>query len=78
MEIIQLPRPEKAQNIDFRRWLIMAASSNYKLVETASNGSNSLERIERSGCRVYILTLACGRQLAGYNFRLRSDLSVVR
>ena len=75
MDIIQLPRAEKAQNIGFGRWLIMAASSNYKSVETASNGSNPLERIEHPGCRVCILTLACGRQLAGDNIRLRSDLS---
>ena len=74
MDIIQLPGAKKAQNIGFGLWLIIAASSNYKLVETASNGSNP-KKIEHPGCKVCILTLACGRQLAGDNIRLRSGLS---
>ena len=74
MDILELPLTEKARNIGFGRWLITSANTNYKLVETASNGSNPLERTEHPGCRVCIITLACGRQLAGDYIRVRSDL----
>ena len=75
VDLVDLPLTEQAINLGFGRWMIMSAKDNYRLVETSTNGSNPLGKREHMGCRVCIITLACGPQLQGEIIHLRSDLS---
>ena len=71
---IVLPVTEQATNLRYGIWLIMSASADYTLTESFMNSSTPTGTSSFPGCRICIVTLACGKQLSGPNIRIRSDL----
>ena len=69
-----LPVSERALNLKFGIWLILSASPDFELRESDLNDTTHLSTKVYPGCRICILTLACGRQIRGPNVYIRSDL----
>ena len=73
VDIQPLPVQEKAINIGYSRWLILAASSNYQLIKTDHSDSNPLNSFIFQGCKACIISLKCGEQVEGPNVLMGSD-----
>ena len=69
-----LPVSERALNLKFGIWPIHSASPDFELRESDFNDTTHLSTKVYPGCRICILTLACGRQTRGPNVYIRSDL----
>ena len=63
----------KASNLGFGRWLITAADDHYELIEPDEINTNQPNTVTKAGCRVFFITLGCGRVITGPNIKLRSD-----
>ena len=73
-EKVYLPARDQAENLGFGVWLITSATDAYTLTEEiVSGGKTTMKKYK--GCRICILTLQCGHQLSGKNFKVRSDLT---
>ena len=68
-----LPVQEKAINIGYNHWLILAASSNYQLIKSNYSESNPLNSIIIQGCKACIISLKYGEKVEGPNVLMRSD-----
>ena len=68
-----LPVQEKAINIGYSRWLMLAASSNYQLIKSNHSDSNPLNSIIFQGCKACSISLKCGEQVEGPSFLMKSD-----
>ena len=71
---VTLPIKERAVNLKYGIWLITAASADYTLTESFMNSSTPIGSSSFPGCRICVVTLACGKQISGPNIRIRSDL----
>ena len=69
-----LPMTERAVNLKFGIWLILSSTSDFELRESDLNDTTHLSTKVYPGCRICILTLACGRQIRGPIVFIRSDL----
>ena len=68
-----LPVQEKAINIGYSRWLILAVSSNYQLIKSNHSDSNPLNSVIIQGRKAWIISLICGEQVEGPNVLMRKD-----
>ena len=71
---VTLPIKERAVSLRYGIWLITAASADYTLTESYMNSSTPVGSSSFPGCRICVVTLACGKQISGPNIRIRSDL----
>ena len=71
---VTLPIKERAVNLKYGIWLITAASADYTLTESFMNSSTPIGSSSFPGCRICVVTLACGKQISGPDIRIRSDL----
>ena len=65
----------KASNLGFGHWLITAADDHYELIEPDEINTNQPNTVTKAGCRVFFITLGCGRVITGPNIKLHSDLT---
>ena len=73
-EKVYLPTRDQAENLGFGVWLITSATDAYTLTEEIVSGGKTTMK-NYKGCRICIVTLQCGHQLSGKNFKIRSDLT---
>ena len=71
---VTLPIKERAVSLRYGIWLITAASADYTLTESYMNSSTPVGSSSFPGCRIRVVTLACGKQISGPNIRIRSGL----
>ena len=69
--IVQLPAIEQATNLGYGIWLIQSAHA----VTLREVSSSSVQGSSFRGCRICLITLACGMQIMTDNIKIRSDLS---
>ena len=72
-----LPFQEKAINIEYNLWLILAASCNYQLIQLNSRESitlNSVINQENQACNI---SLKCGEQIEDPNVLMRSNANSI-
>ena len=67
------PVQEKAINIGYSRWLLLAASSNYQQFKSNQNNSSPLNSIIIQKCQACVISLKCGEQFEGPKDLMRSD-----
>ena len=70
---VTLPIKERAVSFRYGIWLITAASAGYTLTESYMNSSTTDGHSSFPGCRIWVVTLACGKQITVPNIRDRSD-----
>ena len=69
--IVQLSAIEQATILGYGIWLIQSAH----VVTLREVSSSSVKGSSFCGCRIYLITLACGMQIMTDNMKIRSDLS---
>ena len=69
--IVQLPAIEQATNLGYGICLIQSAHA----VTLREVSSSSVQGSSFRGCRICLITLACGMQIMTDNIKIRSDLS---
>ena len=76
-DTVPVPQPlkVKATNLGYGIWLITSAQANFELKENYMDSTTLAGSKTVKGCRICLITLECGKELTGENFRNRSDLS---
>ena len=72
-----LPFREKALNIEYSFWLIIAASSNYQLIQSNSRDSITLKTVITQECQACNISLKRGEQFEGPSVLMRSDANSI-
>ena len=63
MKPVTLPTKEQAVSLRYGIWLILSATADYTLTESYMNSSTPTGSYNFPGCRICVVTLACGKQI---------------
>ena len=73
-EKVVLPKPERAQNLGCRIWLLTSASSDFTLSEIGTDQNGRQTNIPHIGCNICLITLKCGHKMFSDHIKIRADL----
>ena len=67
---------EKVENFGYGAWLINSTTTAYTLYESDTESTTSYGISKYPACRIFIITLKCGRQMSAPHIKIRLDPSI--